>query len=115
MVSHVALIRGVVELYANGGAKCLWSNDGTDEDVLVAEARKRTELAWKGDVGKEPEWRVFVLGEPQATKFVKTTKGPMVGSKQYFDLSTLQPVPESAESLARTLSGMSWDQLAKQH
>ena len=113
MVSHVALIRGVVELYENGEAKCLWSNDGTDEEVLIGEARMRTKRAWGRDIGKEPDWRVFVLGQPFPTSFMKTTKGGMVGSKQYFDLSTLQPTPEDAESLARHLHGMSWNQLEK--
>lgn len=53
--------------------------------------------------------RVFLLGDLHETAFRKGTKGGMIGSKQYFDISELGV--ENAEQLAEALQGREWSEL----
>jgi hypothetical protein len=48
-------------------------------------------------------FRVFLLGPVFATTFRKDSPGGMLGSKQYFDVSRLQP--KDVEDLATELRG----------
>lgn len=109
-VSHVAEIRGVVIVSPDGNGSVQWSNDGTSADELLALGRERALKAWGGLVDEER--RVFVLSEPCPTAFVKDTKGGMLGSKKYFDISSL--AVSGAAHLAEALQGRSWSGLHEQ-
>lgn len=110
-VSHVALVRGVVELPCAGNAAVKWSNDGTSPDELIAIAQQRTTDAWHE--APDEDRRVFVLDCPYPTSFQKGTKGGMMGSKQYFFIGDLQPPVRDAEDLAGGLEGKLWAYLAR--
>jgi hypothetical protein len=108
-VSHVALIRGVVELPCNGTASVKWSNDQTSDEELISLARQRVTDAW--GAAPDEDRRIFVLGSPFPTSFQKTTKGGMMGSKQYFFIGNLRPPVRDAEDLATRLRGNPWEYL----
>jgi len=108
MVSHVALIRGVVQLYKSTEAHVEWRNDDTSEGDLIKSARERVLSAWGAHT---EDLRVFILADVCPTQFEKDTRGGMWGSKQYFDLSKLRPLPQSSKQLAEALIGKRWTEL----
>ena len=109
-VSHVALVRGVVQVPRSGEPHVDWVNDGTPEPELVDMARERVLSAW----GEPPteDLRAFILADVCSTNFEKETRGGMLGSKQYFDLSKLKPIPRDSKELAKGLEGRAWAELA---
>lgn len=98
-VAAVCLIEAVVELNSPQEAVIKWNNTGRSESELIEHARKGHQ---KYRTDRYPE-RVFVLGPLAQTNFEKSTPGGMLGSKVYFQVNA-----ESAEELARQLSGRTW-------
>lgn len=101
-VQYVALIRGVVDIEDTETATVKWINDDTTESEIKREAIRRYEAVLPGAYPK----RVFVLGDLYKTNFIKPTRGGMMGSKQYFEVSSYGAT--NAEELARALDGDEW-------
>lgn len=102
---YVAHIDAVVDLSDGDPPEFKWRNcEINDEDVLErarsARQRRRSE--------DEPATRVFVLGDPHETHFVKDSKYGMLGSKQYFDISELEV--DGVRELASRLQGRTWSE-----
>jgi hypothetical protein len=101
-VSLVALIRSVVDVTNPTSATIRWKNtDDTNDDLI----KLATAAVQRFRPDRYPV-RVFVLEQPVKTSFTKDTKGGMLGSKQYFDISHLNA--KSAEELAQKLQGKTW-------
>lgn len=109
MVSHVALVQGVVQLSKSAEPQVDWKNDDSiSEADLIKSAKERVLSAWGAHT---EDLRVFVLSDVFPTQFEKDTRGGMLGSKQYFDLSKLSPVPQNSKDLAGALTGRKWTDL----
>lgn len=101
-VRYIAEVRAVVEVSSPQEASLRWNNSGENETDLIAEAKDKLKRF-------RPEkfpYRVFVLDQNFVTDFRKDTKGGMIGSKQYFDVSALKV--DSAKALAEALKGRAW-------
>ena len=110
-VSHVASIRGLVDLYKQTEPKVLWKNDDSSDEDLVSLATQRAELVLPG----HPEdLRVFVLADAFETDFKKDSAGGMYGHKQYFDLGILGKPPKTAKDAAELVRGRGWSEFKKQ-
>lgn len=104
-VDHVAAIRAVVDVEADGTASIYYKNVGTPDDELFDEARaKRNEIR----PGDDHALRIFLLGPLYETDFRKDSPGGMMGSKQYFSVKALSP--NGVEQLAQDLRGKPWSQ-----
>ncbi|MBX3097410.1 MAG: hypothetical protein KF812_11155 [Fimbriimonadaceae bacterium] len=100
-VSHVAVIKAVVDLDSPTTQRVLWKNvPGTDNE-FIASAREKLGR-WRPD--RFPT-RVFLLGDLAETEFWKDTKRGMQGSKQYFWVNA-----KDAEDLAEQLRGRGWSE-----
>ncbi|MHB9130415.1 MAG: hypothetical protein ACYDBB_04900 [Armatimonadota bacterium] len=104
-VQYVAEIEAVVDLEADGVSTLKWRHISKPNKDLIAQATS-IHRQWRPN---EYPTRVFVLGKLYPTHFIKDTSGGMLGSKQYFDISTLNVT--SAEELAEQLRDLSWSQL----
>jgi hypothetical protein len=104
-VECVAQIRGVVDLESPEVETIKWKNDTTPDAELIALARERHQQVRTGQFPR----RVFVLGDLYPTNFIKDTRGGMMGSKQYFDVSRFGAT--DAASLAEALRDKTWSSL----
>lgn len=104
-VSYVALIKAVVDLESQSVAKLKWKNVPDPEENLIRLARERHQHWRDGDFPT----RVFVFTDLSPTNFVKDTPGPMWGSKQYFDVTRLNP--KTTKELADQLKDLTWSEL----
>jgi len=102
-VEQIALIEAVIDLESEEEYCLKWKNIEKSDSELVQTARAR-----RGKL--EDSWypvRVFLLGEPCSTNFVKFSPGGMYSSKQYFDISKLK-VTDAAD-LAAKLKDKTWE------
>jgi hypothetical protein len=104
-IEQVALIEAVVDIEAPSKARVIWRNVARAEDHLMAEAEAKIQELRPGDFPT----RVFLLGPLYATDCLKDSPGGMLGSKQYFDVSSFEV--DGAEALAQVLSGKTWSDL----
>ena len=104
---YIAEIAGVVDVSPghDGETEVLWNNrrDLYEDKQLAKEARRR-KMAARPNISYDA--RTFVLEDITPSSFRKTTKGGMISSKRYFDISDAEP--ESAPDLAKKLSGEVW-------
>lgn len=98
-VEVVALIDAVVEVELGKHERIQWNNGVRDQDELKTLARQKL-AEWRP--GADPS-RVFILGPQFATDFRKDSRGGLLGSKRYFNVSELKP--SGADELAAKLSG----------
>jgi hypothetical protein len=105
-VQLVAEIRGVVDLDSKdpNEATIRWKNDESLTDEELVEAAIERKYAARPD--RTHNARVFVLGELHDTAFRKGSKGGMIGSKQYFDVGSLEA--DNAAQLADMLAEKLW-------
>lgn len=108
-VQYVAEIEAVVDVYpgSEGNTELRWRNiSSKTKKALQEEGRRKMQEVWP-----DADWagRVFVLGPLHETEFWKDSKGGMMGSKQYFDVSSLKV--DNAEELAEKLRGKQWSDL----
>lgn len=101
----VAHIDAVVDLSDEDPPEFKWQNREIDQDEALERARAARQ---RRRSEKEPATRVFLLGEPYSTRFVKDSKYEMQGSKQYFDVASLGV--ENVEELADELNGRTWSE-----
>jgi len=106
-VSRIAQIEAVVDLESKGAANIKWKNVARTDVDLIRQAREKHSI-WRPN--RYPH-RVFLLGELFETDFLKGTKYPMQGSKQYFDVSALNP--SGTKDLAEKLRGKTWQNYAE--
>jgi hypothetical protein len=106
-VEKVSLIRAAVDVETDAQAKLLWRNVNEKSADLLAEAKAKV---MQLRPGKYPT-RIFLLGQLYDTNFIKDTRGGMLGSKQYFDVSSFRA--EDAEDLAKKLRDRTWSELSK--
>ena len=100
-VEKVAVIEAVVDVESETEARIKWKNvKKPDEALKVLAIEKVINLR-----GEYPT-RIFLLGDLFDTEFIKDTKGGMMGSKQYFDISSLGA--KDASELATALKGRTW-------
>lgn len=100
-VSHVAVIKAVVDLDSAIAHRVLWKNVLASDADLVISAREKL-ARWRPD--RFPT-RVFLLDELVETEFLKDTKRGMQTSKQYFSVNA-----KSATDLAEQLRGKCWSE-----
>jgi len=105
-VRKVAEIEAVVDVQTDGSAELLWRNVEAPPAELVQRAKQK-KAAVRPDV--DHALRIFVLGRLYPTAFVKDTPGGMMGSKQYFDVSSVEA--RGAEELAEQLKSKKWTEL----
>jgi len=104
-VEMIALIRAAVDVESQDQVRLLWTNTDEKTSLLLAEARNKVEQLRPGEF----PMRVFLLDELFETTFSKDSRGGMLGSKRYFDISRFKA--EDAEQLAYHLRGKSWSDL----
>jgi len=104
-VESVALIRAVVDISADSDDHLKWKNVDTKRETLVAEARA---IALERRPDDLPI-RVFLLGDLFPTEFRKESHGGLMGSKIYFDISSLDI--SNASELSTKLVGLVWSDL----
>ena len=104
-VSLIAEIQAVVDIDPTkpDEAEIQWNNSSEKDDELIKEAKEKVL-----DIDWGPA-RVFLLGEPQETNFIKDSKGGMMGSKKYMDISHLEA--SNAEDLAKNLNNQTWSEV----
>ena len=105
-VEYIAEIESVVDLDADDATAAIlkWKNVTKADKELISRA-VAIHKQWRP--GEFPT-RVFLLGQLYPTRFSKDTSGGMLGSKQYFDISTLKV--SSAEELAEQLRDRCWSE-----
>lgn len=114
VVSKIAEIRAVIDVRTNFDNKnnnyteILWNNEPVSEEkILIEDATKKVQI-------KKPNYnpaRVFLLGPSHETMFEKETPGGMLGSKQYFNISTCGET--NAKELAKKLNGKKWSEFPR--
>ncbi len=104
-VSLIAEIRAVLDIDLNNldDIRILWNNSSEKDDELRKEAKEKVL-----DIDWGPA-RVFLLGEAHETNFIKDSKGGMMGSKKYMDISHLNA--SDAEDLAKKLNNKTWSEI----
>lgn len=103
VVHAIAEIKAVIDVDPFGEDYLHWCND-CDEDKAISEAKRILSEVFPNSESK----RVFLLGERHVTSFEKDSKGGMLQSKLYFDISSLG-VKDSKE-LAESLTGKRWSE-----
>ena len=105
-VSLIAEIQAVVDIDPTkpDEAEIQWNNlADTDDKRLKEQAKEKVH-----DIDWGPA-RVFLLGETHETNFIKDSKGGMMGSKKYMDISHLNA--SDAEDLAKKLNNKTWSEI----
>jgi len=104
-VSLIAEIKAVVGIDPTkpNEAEIQWNNSSEKDDELRKEAKEKVL-----DIDWGPA-RVFLLGETHETNFKKDSKGGMMGSKKYMDISHLDA--SDAEDLANKLNNKTWSEV----
>jgi hypothetical protein len=114
---YIAEIAGVVDVSPgpDGDTEVLWNN--SDQPPASIQSYTKAQLAQEARQRKMAarpniSWtaRVFVLEDLTRSSFQKSSKGGMRGSKQYFDVSSVDA--NSAGELANALEGETWDKFA---
>lgn len=104
----VARLHGIVNIDPQSGFAYVHCNNelrnGLTNQALETQARERLQQMFP-KVKKQQ--KVFVLGPLYPTLFYKPTAGGMLHRKLYFDVGSMQP--QSAQDLARKLSGLHWE------
>ena len=101
-VSKIAEILAVVDLDSPTVSKIKWKNDDKNDKEHKDYAIKK-HFEWRAN---DYPTRVFILGCLHNTSFNKTSKGGMIGSKRYFDISNLNT--KTAEELAKKQQDKAW-------
>ena len=104
-VQYTAEIEAVVDIEDQGVGTLKWKNVTRADKELIA-AAVNIHRQWRP---KSCPTRVFVLGQLFPTSFVKDTRGGMLGSKKYFDISALHVT--GADDLAKKLDGRNWSDI----
>ncbi len=87
-------------------ATLLWKNINISTLKLEERAKQKvSELR-----SNEYLMRIFLLGKPSKTDFVKDSTGGMFGSKKYFDISQLHA--ENVQDLADKLHSKVWSEMS---
>ena len=105
-VSLIAEIQAVVDIDPTkpDEAEIQWNNlANADGERLKEQAKEKVH-----DIDWGPA-RVFLLGEAHETNFIKDSKGGMMGSKKYMDISHLDA--SDAEDLANKLNNKTWSEV----
>ena len=100
-VEVVSEIRAVVEVDEGNVASLLWANTSENKEQLIKEAIQKV-----NDVRDDFPTRCFLLGDLHETKFIKDSPGGMMGSKQYFNIKSLNC--KDSRQLAVALNGKNW-------
>ena len=100
-VEKIAIIEAVVDVEDRATGEMRWKNVEGKDDALIQKAIEKVI-----SLRDEYPTRVFLLGDLFDTEFKKNTRGGLMGSKVYFDLSSLHP--EGGKDLALKLSGEEW-------
>jgi hypothetical protein len=109
-VEKVAVIEAVVDLEDDDKARVKWHIvPGRDGD-FIKQARMKLQRIREARQREYP-LRVYLLGPLFDTSFRKDTPRGMFGSKQYFNVASLQAA--GAQELASRLYGMTWSQFAE--
>lgn len=103
-VGHVAEIEAVVDVTEKGPAM-RWNNSNAPDPEMLQRALDIARHHWS-DVAAA---RVFLLGPPHSTRFLKDSKGGLFNSKRYFYLD--DESVESVEALAAALRDRTWSQV----
>lgn len=104
-VEKIALIRAVIDVESKEQTKLLWKNVQKKTSLLLDEAKEKVAQLRPG----EYPTRIFLLDELYDTSFIKDSRGGMLGSKRYFDISRFKV--EGANQLADILTGKNWSDL----
>jgi len=104
-VEKIAQIKAIVDVISDNEKLLLWNNSSESEKELIKEAYQKLKRWRPNDYPS----RVFVLDKLYDTKFIKNTPGGMIGSKQYFNISSLNAT--NIEDLAVKLYDKNWDEL----
>ena len=100
-VEKIAIIEAVIDVEDRATGEMRWKNvEGKDEAFIQKAIEKVISLR------DEYPTRVFLLGDLFDTEFRKNTRGGLMGSKVYFDVSSLHP--QGGKDLALKLSGEEW-------
>ncbi len=117
-VSLVAEIHGKVSVspdFSNPSVD--WSNSGEADEALIARAREivgRGELAFTHPQDlKEVDLQFLLIGDLYDTDFVKTSRGPLRGSRIYLHNIVPELNATSAQELANLLTDRTWEELKK--
>ena len=102
-VEYIASIRAVVELQSDTQSNVAWQNVEAPRAELVDAA-----MAGYHSRADEYPMQVFLLDDLHPTDFIKDTKGGMMNSKLYFDISRLGC--HDAEGLANKLAERTWSE-----
>ncbi|MDX2176291.1 MAG: hypothetical protein SF028_07450 [Candidatus Sumerlaeia bacterium] len=107
-VRYVAEILAVVWVGADRTSRVTWHQPG-EKARLESHRQRAVEMVFKHEWARPAQ--AFLLGPMFSTRFVKDTKGGMLGSKQYFDVSDLDAA--DAKTLAAKLEAdvRSWSNL----
>lgn len=109
-VKSISEIRAVIIVHKGGNSGQLkWKNNGENEKKLIEEAVGKIKQCeqWRLDEVQRYDLQVFLLGERYSTNFFKSSKGGMMGSKQYFG-----DIPKhiiNALELANFLKDKAWE------
>ena len=101
-VEYISDIEAVIDIEDEITATLLWNNSDKQFEQLQEYAKNKVAML-RPD---EYPIRVFILSTLFETNFVKDSPGGMLGSKQYFDTSRLEP--ENAQDLAEKLNLNVW-------
>ena len=101
-VEYVTDIEAVIDVEDKSTATLLWKNTDKSTSKLLELAKDKVNTLRPN----EYPVRIFILGRLCETNFIKDSPGGMLGSKQYFDISRLNP--ENAEDLANKLNSTIW-------
>lgn len=106
-VSKVALIKAVVDVESDSSSEIKWINLQSDNDNYRDAA-----IRLVSEVRGEYPTRIFLLDKLFDTNFVKDSSGGLMGSKKYFDISSLEI--KDSQDLAEKLSGMKWSEFTEE-
>jgi len=105
-VSHVINIEAVIDVQSDDTTSIRWINGGGRE---IDYRQRAVDAANRLRPKAEFPVQVFILGYPQTADFKKDSKGGMLGSKVYRDVTSVGV--KTAGDLARKLMDKKWSDL----
>ena len=108
-VKYVGVVAACVHLRKTGEDRVLWKYDDIDD----AEAIRRAEEVRAITRRNGRPCLVFLESQLTTTDFAYDLNGGLMGSRQYFDVSSLKV--EDVKSLAQELCDVTWSTLPKRN
>ena len=106
---YVGVVAACVHLRKESPDRVLWKYDDLNDEEAIQRAEEVRAITRRN--GRP--CLVFLQSQLSATGFVYDTKGGLMGSRQYFDVSSLEAA--DVKSLAKKLRDVPWSLLPKRN